>query len=177
MPAKKPNKPAIEIRDYDHADAVLREACVDAARLSRVEGELNAELTAVRERYEAVITELRARLEAAKASLERFAASRMADFAAARTRDLVHGRIGWRLTPPAVKPINRKWTWASVLDVIEGAGRKLAHWVRVKREVDKEAILADYAASRVGDTDLAAVGLRIAQDEQFVLDLNLDSVR
>jgi len=130
----------------------------------------------VRERYEAVITELRARLEAAKASLERFAASRMADFATVRTRELVHGRIGWRLTPPAVKPLNRKWSWATILEAVERVGRACAHWIRVKHEIDKEAILADYAAGNAEDTDLAAVGLRVAQDEAFVFDLKLDSI-
>lgn len=176
MPRRKAGQPSTVIRDWQHADTIARQACLDTALLARLEAELNHDLADIRARYEEGIGSLRSALDGYRKSLEQFAAAHQADFGSARHRDLVHARIGFRLCPPAVKTLNRRWTFGSVLEVVQAAGRKLADWVRTKQELDKEAILADYAAGNVSDADLAQVGLRVTQDEQFVLDLNLDSV-
>jgi len=176
MAKRRTSKPAIEIRDREHCDAVLRDMCTATAQLQAAEGMLNDELTRVRERYESAIAAARGQVKELTAAVEAFAIKHRSEFGQAKTLTLLHGKLQFRVTPPAVRQLNRKWSWDSILATVEMAGERLAAWVRTKHELNKDQVLADYAAETVDDTDLAGFGLRVVQTEQFAVDLNLDAV-
>ena len=176
MAKRRTSKPAIEIRDREHCDAVLRDMCTATAQLQAAEGMLNDELTRVRERYEAAIAGARGTVKELTAAVEAWAIKHRSEFGRAKSLDLLHGTLQFRVTPPAVRQLNRKWPWACIVGAVDAAGKRFAAWVRVKRELNKDQVLADYAAEKASDSELAELGLRVVQTEQFAVDLNLDAV-
>ena len=62
--------------------------------------------------------------------------------------------------------LNRKWTWATVLEHLKGLGR----YVRTVEEVDKESI----KAAKMSDGELAGMGLRLDQKERFYIEPKAD---
>ena len=173
MPKKTP-KPAVEIRDADHCDTVLGTLAEISIALAEVEAKMNAEITAARERCESRIAALRGRATDTRKAIELFATHNRPLFAKCKTLGLTHGVLHFRITPPAVKTLHRRWTFGSVLEGLVHVGK--SRWLRTKRELDKEAILGDYASGAVDDETLAGFGLRVTQDEQFDIDLRLDQV-
>ena len=96
--------------------------------------------------------------------LKEWAAAHREDvFADRKTLQLAHGEIGFRLGQPRVAPRSRV-TWASVLERIERLGR--GEYVRIKREVDKDALLADREQLEASG-ELEQMGLKTAQTERF----------
>lgn len=69
---------------------------------------------------------------------------------------------GLRLGQPTLKPLNRRWTWAKVLEAVK-AGMP-GRFLRVKEELDKDGLRAQLGGDAA---TLATVGLRIEQSEAF----------
>jgi len=74
-----------------------------------------------------------------------------------KTVELPTGTFGWRLTPPAVSLRNVK----QILESIKHLG--LTQFIRVKEEIDKEAMLAEC------ETASKIKGVSIGQREEFVV--------
>lgn len=84
----------------------------------------------------------------------------LANSRAARPRSL---SSDFRLGNPTLKTLNKAWTWDRVLETLESM--KLTHFIRVKTEVDKDAL-----KTKANPAQLAAVGCRIDQDETFFVE-------
>ncbi len=69
---------------------------------------------------------------------------------------------GLRIGQPTLKTLNRRWTWAKVLEAVKATlpGR----YVRTKEDLDKESIRAQLGNDPAA---LATIGLRIEQTEAF----------
>jgi phage host-nuclease inhibitor protein Gam len=81
---------------------------------------------------------------------------------------MLSGTIGWRTTPPAVKPA-KGFTWQSVLEVLKEQGR--TEFVRLKEEINREALLA------ARDTeDLRPLHVRVEQVDEFFVEPKLTDV-
>jgi phage host-nuclease inhibitor protein Gam len=76
-----------------------------------------------------------------------------------KTVNLAAGEVRWRMRPP--RAVVRGATVDAVIDDLKAAG--LGHLVRVKEEINKEAVLADPGA--VADIR----GLLVEQGEDFVI--------
>jgi phage host-nuclease inhibitor protein Gam len=72
------------------------------------------------------------------------------------------GLFGFRTGNPKLVLLNRKWKWDDVINAIKSLG--LSHLIRTKTEPDKDAI------KKLEDHQLAAIGLRIDQDEAFFIE-------
>ena len=77
-----------------------------------------------------------------------------------KSLQLTNGVIGLRLSPPALKPLSKAWTWDAVM-------ARLHHifgsqFERVKTELDKDAIKANIPAGELGN-----FGLKLSQEETF----------
>ncbi len=69
--------------------------------------------------------------------------------------------FGFRQHPPALKTLNRKWTWEAVLDAVKrtfGADR----YVKTEEVLSKETLKASLT-----EEQLASVGLRLETRESF----------
>lgn len=72
------------------------------------------------------------------------------------------GLFGFRTGNPTLVLLNRKWKWADVLTALKSIGK--TDLIRTKEEPNKDAI------KLLDDAELAAIGLRIAQDESFFIE-------
>lgn len=91
-------------------------------------------------------------------------------FEAQRTMTFASGEIGFRNNPPKVMQLNRKYTVATSVELIKKIFK--GGYLRVKEEIDKETLLADYSNKELTDQKLASVGLKIDQGETFFVKPN-----
>ena len=161
----------VALGTWDEVDAKLGELCQIEVRRRKLEAKMNGELAAVRARYEGETGEITDAQKAAGALVEQFCLVHRAEFGAKKSKELLHGIVSFRTSPPAVALFNRKWTWASVIEALK---RGASRFVRSKEEPDKEAILAAHAAGEVDDGDLAGVGVKVEQKETFGVELRYE---
>jgi phage host-nuclease inhibitor protein Gam len=138
--------------------------------LAQIEGEMNQQIIAVREQYAPRIDATGARLELETEALRAYADAHGELFAVKKSTDYTHGTIGYRTGTPKLKPL-KGWTWDRVLEKVRQCARA---YLRVKEEVNKEALLAD--RETLGADRLKALGVAVAQDETFFVTPKLEEV-
>jgi len=89
-----------------------------------------------------------------------------------RSLQMSHGELGFRTSPPSVKPLNRKFTLDKILALMR---RYLPGYIRTVEDIDREAIIASRNEPIVQDT-LVKCGLRIIQTTKFYVEPKLDQV-
>lgn len=149
----------------EQVEDVVREMCLAQARLDEQMARMNEELARVRTHYQAELSELGGRYLDLEARARAWADGNPAEFAERRTLMMVHGTLGYRLGQPALKTV-KGVTWDKALALLKA---NLPHYVRVREEPDKEALLADREV--LGD-DLRTLGLRVEQAERFFVEVN-----
>lgn len=162
-------KESTTLRDFDDVDNTLLKLGRITAVLMKEEANLNRSIQSLREESESRTAAVRQESLALRKDIELFCIDHKDVFESRRKRELIHGVIGFQTNPPRVALLNRKYNWGTVLELM---GR-LSFWkpyVRTVIEIDKETILADAVTEKPKLTDekLAAVGIKIAQDEKFV---------
>lgn len=96
-------------------------------------------------------------------SLKTWAQANRREFGTDRSLMLAGHRVGWRLGNHRTAT-KKGFTWAKVLVAIKDLGGEALAWLRIKEEVDKEAMIA----SRSSQPELLAkIGVLIVQDETF----------
>jgi phage host-nuclease inhibitor protein Gam len=152
------------------AETVLGEIAAGTAQLNALRAGLDQEITAARQRYEQRIDALQKQNEQKSGLLQQWAEGSPESFPEGRKSiELLHGRIGFRTSTPALKTV-AGWTFKRALEVIDRL------FVRTKEELDKEAVLAAYARGDLSDSELKRVGLRVAQEESFFVEPKLEEV-
>jgi hypothetical protein len=82
-----------------------------------------------------------------------------------KSLQLKHGVIGRRLSPPALRLLNKSWTWSAVLTKLQSLLPD--QFVRHKDpEIDKDKI-----KSEMGAGTLKEYGLKLEQDESFYAEI------
>jgi len=156
------------------AEATLGEIALLTIERNEQKLAMDRGITAIREAYETPISTLGKAIEEKTALLETWASANPDEFPPGRKSvEMVQGVIGYRTGMPKLKTLLR-WTWAKVLDAIKAAG--ITEFVRVKEEVDKEAILSAFAQERVTSADLKHFGVEVAQDEAFFVEPRLEAL-
>lgn len=164
------------IRTREDAETVLGEIAVITINKTRTLAQMDGEIAAIRKNYEANLAAYdkslaeKTRLLADWAEINRDTAFPKK----AKSITFVQGTLGFRTSNPSVVLTGRAWSWDKVLATLQAL--RWRKFVRIKREVDKEAILARYAKAKDQgkfDTFLARCGLKIKQDETFFVDPNV----
>lgn len=161
----KLTKPVISTRS--EAERVLGDIAASTAALNAAKARLDERLTTIRQEHEGTIDQLAKRIEALSGLLQQWAEGSPEEFSGKKSIDFIHGTIGFRTGMPKLKTL-AGWTWDKVLGALHSLH------VRVKREVDKEALLAAYARGELTDADLRAAGMRVVQDESFYVEPKLE---
>ncbi|HOV99264.1 MAG TPA: host-nuclease inhibitor Gam family protein [Bacteroidota bacterium] len=156
----------IKINDLNEVDKYLAELGAIEASLQHEEAILNEQEQKARQEFKERTENLFSRKADILTTLERFCIANKNEFEKTRLLEFVHGIIGFRTTPPKVTMLNRKYNINTVLELLKKF--KLTKYIRTKEELDKESVLADYAAKEISDPKLASVGLKIDQSEIFV---------
>lgn len=141
--------------------------------LDGLASEMNLELAEVRARYELQIQAYQAEYDATEKILKDWARANRTAFGDGRTIEMVHGMIEARLGTPAVKLLPGK-TDDEVLEWMDENPGWSKRYVRTIRELNREQIIADRDA--LSETELATMGLRIAQTERIHVTPKTESV-
>lgn len=127
----------------------------------RIQATMNDHLALTRERFEAEALPHAERIKVLSEGVQVWCEAHKAeltDGGKTKTANLASGEVKWRLSPPKVAIKGAE----TVLEILRARG--LLDFIRVKEEINKEAILAE--PERVADIR----GIRVEQDEQFVIE-------
>lgn len=152
----------------EQAEEAMRLLAIETYKLDAEEAALNKELAAIRTKHEAEITAFQETIELLRAQIRSWADKTPETFAKKRSVDMVHGTCGYRTCPPSIKTVPGV-TWEKVTAILDS---KRPDFLRVKKEVDKDALLA--ARTLMKPDDFAILGLRIHQPEEFYVDPKKD---
>ncbi len=163
--ARTTEKTVVGVRQSE-AEQAAHDYAKISNRIDKLTADMNDKITAIREKYEPEITELTQDLEEPKNVLKSYAIEQRGSWSK-KSIELFNCEIGFRTNPPSVTK-DRKTQWAFIVGLMK-KNRLLKAFVRVKEDVDKEAILklrddAKYMKAVNG------VGIRIEQDEVFFVE-------
>jgi phage host-nuclease inhibitor protein Gam len=164
-------KPRIKLDAADHpvpqslaeVNEAIAEIGTSQRERDRIQAEMNDNLAAVRAEYEAIAKPLAARIADLSKGIAMYCeANRDALTKGGKTKTarLATGEVSWRTRPPSVSVRG-----GARSEIVIAALRKLKldRFLRIKTEIDKDAILADRAAVSM------VKGITISQREEFVV--------
>lgn len=178
MSKTKIKKPALPIiHTVAEAEALVNEIATIKLSEQGLVSSYDLEAMNLAARYEPSLAPLRQALNEKAEVLERWAAAHPEEFGNRKSIEFTSGTIGFRTGTPKCKLL-KKWNWDLVLAAIKARfkGSLSDYFVRTKEEVDKEAILGEYAAKGVDKETLAQVGVEVVQEESFYVDPKLTEV-
>lgn len=173
MARKRVVESKAEIHSWNEADATLQRIAVLKSQMEERIAEYNAE----EQQRRLVITKMNAPVETEilylESGLKSFCENNRHDFGKLKSKELQHGTVNFRLSPPKVAT-KKGFTFGSVLELVKRSVWK-SEFVRIKEELDKETILlaSQREKATITSEELSALGLEIKQDETFGYDLKL----
>lgn len=136
----------------------------------KVVAQMNLNLTAVRDHFEATIKFLGEVISNETKYLRTWADQNPQLFGKSRSFRLMHGVVGYRLGNYALKTI-RGITWARALNLIKAINPR---FIRCKAELDKETIISE--RETITPAELKSMGLCIEQAEAFYANPDTDQI-
>jgi phage host-nuclease inhibitor protein Gam len=140
----------------------------------RITAQMDAEIQAARDRYEASLSKVADDLQAKTDIVQMWAEAHPEEFGKRKSIEFGSGTIGFRTGTPKLALLNRKWNWKAVTAAI-GIVWKLKY-LRVIRELDREKVIADARAEVLKPSDLETVGVKVIQEESFFVDPKLTDI-
>lgn len=159
---------------------ITREQCAEEVRLyalacnkiNALDAEMNAELIAIRERFEQAIEAAKNEAKKHAKLVEAWAMDNPDEFPPdKKSVEFPCGTIGHRTGTPTVATIGG-WTLGRALKVILAKGAR--EFVSVKETLSKESILAAFRKKEITTDWLREVGLEVRQNEKFFIDPKLE---
>ena len=162
-------RPSIATREQ--MEIVVGEIAALRNRQRQLAAAMDAQIQAVRERYETDLAADSETLERKMEDLRVWAEANPSAFGAARSLETMHGTLGWRIGQPALKTL-AGWTFDRVLQVLKDTGA--TGYIRVKEEVNKQQLLGH--RDNLGTEKLRELGLRVVQEDSFFVEPKLTLV-
>ena len=172
--AKNSKKEKTTLNSFDDVDDALLELGKEKVFVQNKEAEMNGRIQTVREAFDLETADSIRKITGLEVDIETFCIANKFEFERVRSKELTHGIVSFRTTPPKVAMLNRKYNVNTVLELLKKI--HLTMFIRTKDELDKDAVLAASAAKEISDEKLAAVGLKIDQSEQFSVEIKWDSL-
>lgn len=154
------NLPVPQTRD--DAAAMLRMIGEDNRQVARIEADMNDAITKLKESAEKEAQPLREQVSARTEGLKVWAEANrdaLTNGGKVKTADLGTGKVSWRLRPPSVRITGME----RVIEAIKKLG--FPSFLRVREEVNKEALLADPDRARM----IAGVSIG-SEGEDFIVE-------
>lgn len=161
--------PALKSRAQ--AEETLRQFAEITLHRNQAQLDMDAELTAIRERYQEALAKYTTALGEKTETLRAWAEANPAEFRGLKTLQLTHGDLGWRIGQPTLKTL-AGWTWDRVLEKIKSDLVRWSGFLRIKEEVNKQAILNE--RETLAPETLRALGVRVIQEEGFFVDPKIE---
>ncbi len=165
------------LTSYEDVEKKLLEYASLESKIAEAEAKMNADLQEIRDDYETKTSEARARKEMIEKEILVYCDANKTDFEKVRSRDMVHGTVGFRTNPKKVSLLNRKYNWNTVVQLLKKF-KWGTDYLREITEVDKEAIITATSGDSpiLSDDKLASVGLKVDQEESFYIDIKWDTI-
>jgi phage host-nuclease inhibitor protein Gam len=156
----------------EQAQDAARQFAQASNKLASIEAALNEKIEALRSKYHDEINALREQRDEVLPLLEAYAIGAK-DSWPARSFELTHARIGFRMGTPKVDKL-KGVTWDAVLAFVKADKNLAKDFVRVKEELDKKAILEADDKTLVKLESKAKIV--IVQDETFFVEEHKETV-
>ncbi len=160
------------LKTLDDLNTSLAEYKIVKAELEEKTAELNVKRTKLEMDYTPDLTALNERKLSLESNIELFAEENKTKYFADKKRsiDVLHGRIGFRLSKKLSKM--KKFTWENVLENIRTKGKKFASYIKTKEEINKEALKDDIQNEVIKLDDARLIGVTIEEVDNFFIETN-----
>jgi len=162
MPRKAQPKPLPSVerpKTWDDVDALVHLMARTDAQMAGLKAAADAEIGTINAGLKDVLSPLLGLRAVLYDAVETFASGHRRDFGDARSLALAHGRLGWRITPAAVRFLR---PLEEILAVLKERGMNEAILVTERPSKD---ILATYPEDL-----LRELGVRLTQHDEFFVD-------
>lgn len=164
----------MKIKTFDDVNKGLLEIAKKDSLITKKEIAMNDQINKIKNRFDEETKELRAQKQLLEQEVQGFCTINKGSFGKLKSMPLLFGTVFFRTSPPKVIQLNKKYSVATSIELaIKLFGKK---FVREKKELNKDAILASYVAKEVDDEKVAAIGLRIDQEEKFGYEINWEEL-
>jgi phage host-nuclease inhibitor protein Gam len=162
----RPRKTTREIESLAEAQDALRDLLGAEIELEKYASAADLARAAAASKYEADIDRAKARIADITLQLQNFYMGHTKELEkdGRKSVQLLYGVIGRRVTPPALKPLNRAWTWKAI-----GVALREAYRGRFFRQAEPE-IDKDLVKAQLSEDELKAVGLKVEQEDKFYVE-------
>ena len=165
--------PAAELTTREDAELAMNELSRLVAAQRKVTSDRDAAVAEIDKRVAPELSAITEQIQARTEGLRAWAITNPDQFPKGRKSiEMLSGVLGFRLGTPKVGLISRAFTWEKVLGLLESVS-VWRNFVRIKREVDKEALLACHANApdkAEWEAEARRFGVRITQEETFYAD-------
>jgi phage host-nuclease inhibitor protein Gam len=162
-------KKVIDSVSIDEANAAFAELAKADSSNKKMNAEMDLAITKIREKYQDKVEENNLVISEKTEVLETYLKLHPEVLGKNKSIELIHGTIGFRTNTPSLKTL-KGFTWESCKNLVQALlGNK---YVRVKEELDKEALLADREEEKDGvqlEASFSKCGFEVKQEETFFI--------
>lgn len=158
----------MKCNDFIDVDNKLKRLCEILVNIAEIEGEVTLECNAIKERYAPVIQMLNNEASFIKQEIENFCEANKAAFAEKRSKELVFGVIGYRVSKSVSLPRNKDKI-ATLCESIKRFGFK--DCISYEEKPNKEALC------ELNDVALVKLGLKRVVKDNFRIEPKLESLQ
>lgn len=156
------------LKDFNEVDNSLRKLCEIECAMGNINNDINVEINKIKERYVERLNELENERAFLTQQVSDFAENNKHEFSEKRSRELVFGTIGFRLSSSVSVP-RAKAKIESLIKSIKAYGFK--DCIKYEEKVDKDAL------NELNDSELVKLGLTRKTTDNFRIDLNLEKIK
>ncbi|NDD52952.1 hypothetical protein EBZ39_03590 [bacterium] len=167
--AKRVSKPVITGVSEEQFNTAFGNYAAASATTDKVVAKMDLAIQAIREKHADELARQKSIMDEELPIIQKYCEENKHLFADKKSQDFVHGTVGFRTSPPALKTLP-KWTWDKVLMKVKEI---LPMYVRKKEEVNKEDLLADCHEEHVAPF-LNEVGVYVNQEERFFVNVKTE---
>ena len=164
--ATRVKKAAKTAKTREEIEGVMSDYATAESKYQKLTASMELAITAIRDKNEAELTELKSMINEKVDDLQLFAETNPDLFEKVKSLDMVHGSIGFRTGTPKLKLL-RKLTLKDVLILIK---KKLPNYIRVKVELSKDKLISDREKKEV-NKHFDYCGIEVVQEETFFVEL------
>ncbi|WP_334088077.1 host-nuclease inhibitor Gam family protein [Helicobacter typhlonius] len=155
------------IQDYESVDKALKRLCELEVKITHIEGEVTLACNKIKEEYKPQVESLNNEANFIRAEIESFCESHKADFADKRSKELVFGTIGYRLSKSVSLP-RVKSKVESLIAAIKSFG--LRDCLIYEEKPNKEAIV------ELDEGSLVKLGLKRVVKDNFRIEPKIEAL-
>ncbi|WP_300448757.1 host-nuclease inhibitor Gam family protein [uncultured Helicobacter sp.] len=155
------------IQDYESVDKALKRLCELEVKITHIEGEVTLACNKIKEEYKPQVESLNNEANFIRAEIESFCESHKADFADKRSKELVFGTIGYRLSKSVSLP-RVKAKVESLIAAIKSFG--LRDCLIYEEKPNKEAIV------ELDEGSLVKLGLKRVVKDNFRIEPKIEAL-